>query len=110
MDLAKVTPGDWHLGMGGSHWLILDNQIVIDSEGRVGSCWKKDDAEFVALSKRAFNVMERRHFEPEWRGNGWGVDCADFQLPEPLYSQMMWPDPYTALVEAEKWYIQNVEA
>jgi hypothetical protein len=68
------------------------------------------DAAFIALARNAFDVMMRR---------GWGI----FRLKDETwrvqdeFSLWLWndgrffdgPDPFTALVEADRWYRENVE-
>ncbi len=70
------------------------------------------DPGFNELATLAFDVMMRRSWEPEvWlaeTGQPWGVDSAVESLPPELYA-MRWPDPFTALVEADAWYVANVE-
>jgi hypothetical protein len=67
----------------------------------------ENDAAFLSLARNAFDVMMRRHWEPEQmlaeKGQPWGVDSAERQLPTRLVD-MRWPDPFTALVEADKWF------
>ena len=71
-----------------------------------------DFAEFVAIARAAFDVMMRRKWEPQaWLEGGqssWGVDSSEKEMPYDL-CDMRWPDPFTALVEADKWYKENVE-
>lgn len=67
------------------------------------------DAEFIALARNAFDVMMRR---------GWGVECADVGGPcftvvdacGHFINETAHRDPFTALVEADRWYAANVEA
>ncbi len=97
---------------------------VFDATGQsvvVGDCMLCQDLEFVALARNAFDVMMRR---------GWSVGChngkfAAFMpasVPQGKYmaqgstvvikddlEQGYRADPFTALVEADEWYRENVE-
>lgn len=94
IDLSKLTPAPWTS--------TADNGT------------NAANAAFVALARNAFDVMMRR---------GWGVtpayekppydefcvqDSADQQIRGLIAKT--WPDPFTALVEADKWYKENVES
>ena len=68
-------------------------------------------AEFCALARNAFDVMMRRGFgvktwhHPE-RGQQWkATDTGGFFLNVQYAA-----DPFTALVEADRWYRENVES
>lgn len=70
--------------------------------------------EFTALASAAFDVMARRGWTvaAEWSDhgkfivNGWHVVPARGQWDH----HVTYPDPFTALVEADKWYTANVES
>lgn len=125
IDLTKLTPLPLHLGFAGSQWLVLDNPISTDSEGRVATFGKQTDAELFLVGRQAFDVMMRRG----WTANRakdaidgtqrWWVDATfdgsddeDNWSPDDFQAWMEdrhWPDPFTALVEADKWYAANVD-
>lgn len=74
------------------------------------------DANAFLLGRQALDIMMRRKWSPSYVGEGWSV--ADV-LGDPLFPKwdagaMVWmeplfADPFTALVEAEKWYVANVK-
>ena len=82
-----------------------DGVYYSDAQGRV-------DLGFVALARNAFDVMMRRGWcAIPWEG-GWTVwakefDNADWR--EGRVGVQVRSDPFTALVEADKWYKANVE-
>lgn len=130
MDLSKLTPAPWEsvtiLSAGerdtpdGGHemwsespWRVINGppQRISDAMLCRRAFTNATDTEFMALARGAFDVMMRRKWEPEaWLAEGdvWGVDSAVASLPAELYA-MRWPDPFTALVEADRWYVENVE-
>jgi len=70
---------------------------------------------FAALACNAFGVMMRRkwHVEPNDDGTAWRVWSGDgvwWYSRGEMPPQIEWPDPFTALVEADKWYVENVES
>ncbi len=120
MDLSKLTPAPWTESHGSSPiadtgdyfpWCNLsgpDRTIAIFEERRYADSGDEtDDAEFCALARNAFDVMMRRGWTPLRTDSGewWIIEEFDF-LGAPAWR---WPDPFTALVEADKWYSEHVE-
>jgi hypothetical protein len=70
----------------------------------------RDHCEFIALARNAFDVMMRRGWSVQrYVGSGpengmWFVDMKERAVWLPC-----WPDPFTALVEADKSYTEHVE-
>lgn len=113
MDLSKLSPAPWRT----NHWTEDDFHRLRHSQ--LGGT----DLEFIALARNAFDVMMRRGWWPIPRlnGGGWylsvmsgtmtGPFCQDNRPEEfkALLRDAYWPDPFTALVEADRWYTENVE-
>ncbi len=62
------------------------------------------EVEFQVLARAAFDVMMRRGWSPERMGDTWIVNDEDgraFCYPSEV--MIRWPDPFTALVEADRW-------
>ena len=60
------------------------------------------------VARAAFDVMMRRKWmaiNPPWQDKGW---CVTNQRRQQISTQH-WPDPFTAVVEADKWFATNVE-
>lgn len=114
MDFRKLTPApqvaEWR---DGSKSFIM-TVAGVSNAGPWLQC-SRDDAEFYALARNAFDVMMRRGWQPYRLKSGqWDVqECDTRECPEPLCENGMpaaWgDDPFTALVEADKWYKENVE-
>jgi hypothetical protein len=71
---------------------------------------------FVVLARQAFDVMLRRGWGVDHGENGW-EPCVDLELTTSrrILAGVMttpgpWPDPFTALVEFDRWYRENIEA
>ena len=121
IDLSKLTPAAWwvenengDLGSDGSELPV--NVLVGDQEDRVcqcnvGECEPVTNAAFIALARNAFDVAMRRGWGfTGINGHYWPIDPQEFHhvliefrghfaglsLPD-------WPDPFTALTEADKW-------
>lgn len=73
---------------------------------------RKANWQFIALARNAFGVMMRRNWVPENRGKRWGVDpsAADSQAFREWLDEHSFSDPFTALVEADRWCRENVES
>ncbi len=107
IDLTKLTPAPWNAEgcrVESARTASGIEMCIYDEGGH-----NETEAEFIALAREAFDVMMRRGwyamptFPPHEKG--WIVlnilgkpDCQ-------IHS-----DPFTALVEADKWYKANVEA
>lgn len=96
MDVSKLTPAPWFIG----------GKLYLNRYPRAVEA-VPTDYEFVNLARNAFDVMLRRHWHAEYEpvSRTWIVSEFDW-LAAP---QLSWPDPFTALVEADKWYSANVE-
>jgi hypothetical protein len=63
----------------------------------------------IALAHNALQIMMTEHWQPEWCGDGWGVDCVSLNsedLPAELLVKR-WPDPFTAITEGWRWFQEN---
>lgn len=119
MDLSKLTPAPWEergfrvwaADAIGPLYVATTKPAPKDDMGE--PLVDRVNGEFIALARNAFDVMVRR---------GWGVvKCSEsdqwvvsclasdaFERPGGL-DHIYADDPFTALVEADKWYKANVE-
>lgn len=81
----------------------------------VNACAGLDDIGFIGLARNAFDVMMRRGWYPvpfgkpvKWRVWHPNAGCRGFKGLPP-FDLGPWGDPFTALVESDKWYRENVE-
>lgn len=119
MDMSKLTPAPWHVT--GEKW---DRHVA--HEGDRFPLLKPENQEipectaaleFAAIARNAFDILMRRRWFPCPRvlTGGWVVDDGEGGW---LYrradhggdgSVIHAADPFTALVNADKWYKENVE-
>jgi len=120
MDLEKLTPAPWSSNVPSGN----ETEAVFASGKMILECIVnrhyqtcEADAEFIALARNAFDVMMRRKWwvEPIGGGDlGWAV-FEEVERDGNLRHPPVWMeadpafDPFTALVEADKWYKANVE-
>ena len=119
LDLTKLSPAPWHAEQ--QH----DQAEVWGGEGgfsqlMYGALERMTDLEFVVLARNAFDIQMRR------RKEGWcvGTDMdgrfrlMGFMLLESMQQNEPWmkwirthsfDNPLTCWIEAEKWYVENVE-
>lgn len=134
LDLSKLTPAPWYAHNPDDRFCmnvfcVTNSPHEPDTEnddttgviagtllqtpltlGRWHDNWEAD-TEFIALARNAFDVMMRRGWSPERMGDTWVVNDEDGRAFCHPHDQMMrWPDPFTALVEADEWYRENVES
>jgi hypothetical protein len=70
----------------------------------IGIFDSEQDCDHAALARNAFDVMMRRGLSPERMGDTWIVNDEDARAVCDLNSELMrWPDPFTAVVEANQW-------
>ncbi len=113
MNMNKLTPAPWIL----APWTLKQADViegVEDEPCTVAKCWSssfapapdiaKVNAEFIALARNAFDVMMRRGWGVEKLGDGWQIVTDEMRALRESFS-----DPFTALVEADKWHKENVE-
>ncbi len=84
----NMTPGEWEL----------------DADGWCYEADRNENQKFIVLAKKAFDVMQKR---------GWGVlkmNDGTWGLSGIAVGGLSWPDPFTAIVEADKWYKANIES
>lgn len=108
IDFTKLTPAPWEV--------LKDKEsqtLFIPRPNGFPMLLEEDNdpvpLEFAALARNAFDVMMRRRWQAEWwlaEGELFGVDSALTNLPEEL-QKMRWPDPFTALVEADRWMTEQ---
>ena len=119
----KATAGPWpadYVKTAVRH--VARNCDFIESTEAPEFGWDRyADAEFIAISLNAFDVMMRRgvdwlSLEPmdgkmavDIYDYGWMPPVGEFQ-PSGLATGARFADPFTAWVEADKWYKENVEA
>lgn len=130
IDLTKLTPAPWEVHDGGPNHSIC----AVTGENTCGPLFERwdgsedtTDAEFACLARNAFDVMMRRGWSVQAESDGpslrwWvsgenlfgrgGFDPNDWHPSafDKYLTETRWPDPFTALVEADAWYVANVEA
>ncbi len=118
LDLTKLTPAPWCVRHG-----ELDSSVFCGSENPLDAkCGfhlpGSTDAAFIALARNAFDVMMRRKFSPEKVGENEFSVLMDGETLGSMWigftdpytgKRLVWADPFTALVEADEWYRENVE-
>jgi hypothetical protein len=94
MDLSKLTPAPW----------------TVDERGWCDDADYHENQEGIALMRNAADVMMRRGWWPVCDSEKWfvrGEGTGPLQIKN---DDGPWSDPFTALVEADRWYKENVEA
>ena len=130
--MSDLTPAPWtcgpvHKESEGKTWITFTEQVEIypPSQKEAGLDYQPGgpvcsvsvaefpgNAEFIALARNAYDVMMRRGWCAEPKRDGqWGVRKFNnhFYPNGPQGVVTSWPCPFTALVEADKWYAANVE-
>lgn len=123
IDLTKLSPAPWdavrisddvavvvHKGGPASFTSIFHNTGNLDE-------WpwaNESDADFIALARNAIDVMMRRGWYAALEREGF-VNRNKWIVREKTgmcvagAGAVEYPDPFTALVEADKWYRENIE-
>lgn len=127
MDLSKLSPAPWWAVHTETAYPDVETGPTDDPSERFSVIERMDGADFafIALARNAFDVMLQRGWSPErfsllGGGFAWripmgqanemirehGVNAACFKNYAALTK---WPDPFTALVEADRWYAEHIE-
>jgi hypothetical protein len=139
MNIDKISPAPWYYGkcMIGSPDNRHNPMVTAPNSGRniarlfsttstlfgmTSGVVIEEEAEanaaFIALGRNAFDVMMRRRWSPVASpiAGTWRVDTDDGAYfaygkeDEDGVNPAEFADPFTALVEADRWYRENVEA
>ncbi len=91
-DVKKLSPvKDWEPNLwGGAAVARFENET---------------NAEFAYLARQAFDVMVSRGWHAKQHSEGWWY-VWDWDFPASIIRA---GDPFTALVDADKWYKDNME-
>lgn len=111
LDLSKLSPAPWF-----AQWQTNGNcngHNLRSQDGLVGKFYNIDGAEAVALLRNALDIQMRRQWGTRVTMTGWNISNTLGMLPDDggfndWVMDQDWPDPATALNEAEKWYVANV--
>lgn len=110
MDLSKLTPAPWSsvAQMWGDSAVPTGKFVLAHGKTPVAIFLNEADCDAAALARNAFDVMMRRGWHSRLLpdGRGWTVDVAQCRH---YGDKGMFADPFTALVEADRWYAANVE-
>lgn len=114
INLSKLSPAPWEIDKAFGPFALVHRR----PDGTVTYVGNtKTDAEFIALARNAFDVMMRRGWNPIKGSSGqWYVE--DERLEAFIHRLQTHggdgrliraTDPFTALIEADRWYRENVE-
>lgn len=113
LDLSKLTPATWFCEKEPTK-IILSSSDVQRIAWVFDNAFDENHTEFIALARNAFNIMMRRG----WRlvnGVQHGVDGLFWAAQGPFDHHEIgvdgkWhSDPFTALIEADRWFSEHVE-
>lgn len=120
MDPTNLPPAPWTCATQdyGCGWVV--HALVAGGGQVVFSCSEKsygakfpdvDCLRFIALARAALDVMLRREWAVRRASDGWMVvDAKGHWLCHPRRgSWFVAADPFTALVDADRWMKENVE-
>lgn len=126
-DPSKLTPGPW----GSLHCVYTSaNSLPFGQwtaefrfNGEAGPVATPDDFRFISIARQAFEVMMRRQWFPrfigssngkqQWVAYSWSNGCSLRDSTAAVMSRQpgewVFDDPFTCLVEADKWWKECVE-
>lgn len=115
MDLSKLTPAPWHASNDECPCVYSDTTSY--ESPLFEPCESTEaDAQFVALARKAFDVQMRRGWGTQKHNGFWIVSVRSVVDMGNLYFSGWlsnhcrdFIDPFTSMVEADKWYSENVE-
>lgn len=107
IDLSKLTQAPWHTAeCYGDYNRVLSGYLDIPDIG--AGKLDREDAEFIILARNAFDVLMRhKTWQPFWIFDDVWIVKSNGTVVTPPGDAFEWSDPFTALVEADKWYKEN---
>ena len=113
MNLAELTPAPFaSVGQAWAETLEPTGKfLLVHGKELVATFEREADCDAASLALNALDVIMRRGWTAiQYVDRTWGVvECyRTDKHPKGLGGQS-WPDPFTALVESDKWYRDNVE-
>jgi hypothetical protein len=109
MDVSKLAPAPWRVTGDAAGLPFIVYPCPAD-EGCADGCLRiEKHLEFIALARNAFDVMMRRGWTPRKTGEFWTAGDL-WHSHDAVWYVGPWGDPFTALVEADKWYKERVES
>lgn len=121
IDLMRLSPAPWEAdGFGSDEHGWGFGVVCKDTKGQGdflvrAAEMSKADAEFCALARNAFDVMMRRGWwsVPQKCGETWiAMNAFAVQIERGGNTGIYFvsPDPFTCLVEADRWFKEHVDA
>ena len=106
LDISKLSPAPWHVEDYPSSWPSITSGPADDASERrsIDDPMEPFDMAMCAMARNFLDITMRRGWGVIVHPDGWGVDVI---LPK--LRLMRWDDPFTAVVEAEKWWVANME-
>lgn len=121
-DPAKLSPAPWFVDGPATNDGLYDIRTAYADgfcQFLANNVWI-DFAAFVVLARSAFDVMMRRGWNPcqDIHSTWFVLDCRcrcvhpadDYRSDDGRFNPVRYGDPFTAIVEADRWYRENVEA
>lgn len=94
MDINKLSPAPWHVI--NRPWANEPDEIIADNDENVVKSY--NDLVMCAMARNFLDIVMRRGWGTFLFSDGWGI--TNSCLPKHL-CHMRWPDPFTAVIEAE---------
>jgi hypothetical protein len=108
IDLSMLTAAPWHADRFYVKREGDDGEVVASCLNYNTRKYNTTDPAFIALARNAFDVMMRRGWGITKFDDGWMAVDDDDMIIEPSTAPS-YADPFTALLEADKWHTENVE-
>jgi hypothetical protein len=103
IDLSKLSPAPWTGDENATEIRDGNGESVLAQTGRERDCFGEEDFAFVLLARQAFDVMMRRGWEAQQYQRQWFAVDGDRMDGRAIVPDSFHPDPFTALVEADRW-------
>lgn len=104
LDISKLSPAPWHVVDWA--WSNTPKEVIADNDENVVE--SHTDMVMCAMARNFLEITMRR---------GWGIKlCSDGRWMVlhneeiPIHVGLAgWSDPFTAVIETEKWLVANME-
>ena len=109
LDIEKLSPAPWHVEYYPSSWSSITSGPADDASERrsIDDPMELPDMVMCAMARNFLDIVMRRGWGVVKFQSGWAIAFPGMEIPNRL-RHMRWDDPFTAVQEAEKWWVANM--
>lgn len=110
LEISKLSQAPWHVIDDPRFWPSITSGPADDASERrsVDDPMEPFDMVMCAMARNFLDIVMRRGWGVVKFQSGWAIAFPDIVVPHDIRG-LRWNDPFTAVLEAEKWWVANME-